>query len=296
VKVAVTGASGLIGSSLVPYLRRQGHDVVSLVRAEPRNPCEARWNPRSGDVDLTRLQGTDGVVHLAAANVASRPWTDGYKQQILSSRVQGTRVIAEAIARLEPRPAVLVSASAMGLYGDRGDEPLDDQAPGAPGFLADVVRAWEGAADPAREAGVRVVHPRTGLVLSRRGGAYGPLRPLLQLGLGGPIGSGQQWWSWITLRDEVRALAWLLEHPLSGPVNLTGPSPERQRDVVRARAQALHRPAVVPVPAAAVRLVLRGFGGELLDSRRVLPVALQGSGFSFDHPDLNSAVRWVTGP
>jgi uncharacterized protein (TIGR01777 family) len=296
VKIAVTGASGLIGASLVPHLRSQGHDVVSLVRKEPRNPWEARWNPRSGEVDLGPLQGTDGVVHLAAANVGSRPWTEGYKQEILSSRVDGTRTIAEAIARLEPRPAVLVSASAMGLYGDRGDEALDDHAAGAAGFLPDVVRAWEAAADPARDAGIRVVHPRTGLVLSRRGGAYGRLRPLLRLGLGGPIGSGQQWWSWITLRDEVRALAWLLEHPLTGPVNLTAPSPARQRDVIKALAHALHRPALLPVPAPAIRLPLREFASELLDSRRVLPVALQTSGFSFEHPDLEAAARWVTAP
>lgn len=295
-KIAVTGASGLIGASLVPYLRSQGHDVVSLVRRDPRNPWEARWNPRSGDVDLAALQGTDGVVHLAAANVGSRPWTEGYKQEILSSRVDGTRTIAEAIARLEPRPSVLVSASAMGLYGDRGDEPLDDHATSAPGFLSDVVRAWEAAADPARDAGTRVVHPRTALVLSRRGGAYGRLRPLLRLGLGGPIGSGRQWWSWITLRDEVRALAWLLEHPLTGPVNLSSPSPAPQRDVVKALAHALHRPALLPVPAPAIRLLLREFASELLDSRRVLPTALQSSGFSFEHPDLEPAARWVTSP
>jgi uncharacterized protein len=294
VKIAVTGASGLIGSSLVPYLRLQGHEVVSLVRREPRTPWEARWDPASGNVDLTRLQGTDGVVHLAAANVGSRPWTDRYKQEILTSRIEGTQTIARAVARLDPRPSVLVSASAVGVYGDRGEELLDDGATPGDGFLPDVVRAWEGAADAAREAGVRAVHPRTGLVLSRRGGAYGRMRPLLLLGLAGPIGSGRQWWSWITLRDEVRALAWLLDHELSGPVNLVSPAPARQRDVMAALGRAVHRPAVLPAPGPAVRLLLGDFSVEVLGSKRTVPAALQASGFTFEHPDLESAARWTT--
>jgi uncharacterized protein (TIGR01777 family) len=293
-KIAVTGASGLIGSSLVPYLRRQGHDVVSLVRRAPRSPSEVRWDPGSGDVDLSGLRGTDGVVHLAGAGVGDRRWTDAYKRTILSSRVDGTRTIARAMADLDPRPAVLVSGSAIGLYGERGDELLDEGSPGGSTFLSDVVRAWEGAADPARDAGIRVVHPRTGLVMARSGGAFGQLLPLLRLGLGGPIGSGRQWWSWITLRDEVRALAWLLEQPVSGPVNLTAPAPARQRDVVGALARALHRPALLPAPALALRLVLGEFAGEVLASQRVVPTALQASGFRFEHPDLESAARWTT--
>jgi uncharacterized protein (TIGR01777 family) len=295
VKIAVTGASGLIGSSLVPYLRRQGHDVVSLVRREPRAPSEARWDPTSGDVDLAALRGTDGVVHLAGAGVGDRRWTDEYKRTILNSRVDGTRTIAEAMAALDPRPTVLVSGSAIGFYGDRGDELLDEGSPGGSTFLSDVVRAWEGAADPARDAGIRVVHPRTGLVMARSGGAFGQLLPLLRLGLGGPLGSGRQWWSWITLRDEVRALVWLLEQqPLSGRVNLTAPAPARQRDVVAALARSLHRPAVLPAPAPALRLVLGQFASEVLASQRVVPKALQESGFTFEHPDLESAARWTT--
>lgn len=293
-KIAVTGASGLIGSSLVPYLRRHGHDVVSLVRRQPRNPWEARWDPGSGDVDLDALHGTDGVVHLAGAGVGDRRWNDAYKQKILASRVDGTRTIAHAMTRLDPQPSVLVSGSAIGFYGDRGDDLLDELATGGQSFLADVVRAWEGAADPARDAGIRVVHPRTGLVMAKSGGAFGQLLPLLRLGLGGPIGSGRQWWSWITLRDEVRALAWLVEQPLTGPVNLTAPAPARQRDVARALGAALHRPAVVPAPAAALRIVLGEFAGEVVASQRVVPSALQRSGFSFDHPDLEAAARWVT--
>jgi uncharacterized protein len=293
-KIAVTGASGLIGSSLVPYLRRQGHEVVSLVRRQPRAPSEARWDPASGDVDLTALRGTDAVVHLASANVGSRPWTQAYKRQILSSRVEGTGTIARALTRLDPRPSVLVSASAIGIYGDRGDELLDEHASTAAGFLPDVIRAWEGATDPALDAGVRVVKARSGLVLSHRGGAYGRMRLLLALGLAGPLGSGRQWWSWISLRDEVRALTWLLEHPLSGPVNLTSPAPARQRDVVQALARAMHRPAVLPAPAAAVRLMLGDFSVEILGSKRVVPKALQESGFTFEHPDLESAARWTT--
>jgi uncharacterized protein len=294
VKIAVTGASGLIGSSLVPYLRRQGHDVVSLVRRAPRGPSEVRWNPASGEVDLRALSGTDGVVHLASANVGSRPWTKAYKREILSSRVEGTGTMARALTRLDPPPSVLVSASAIGIYGDRGDELLDEQASTAAGFLPDVIRAWEGATQPALDAGVRVAHARSGLVLSHRGGAYGRMRLLLALGLGGPLGSGRQWWSWITLRDEVRVLAWLLEHPLSGPVNLSSPAPARQRDVVRALAHAMHRPAILPAPAAAVRLMLGDFSVEVLGSKRVVPAALQASGFRFDHPDLESAARWTT--
>jgi len=294
VKIAVTGASGLIGSSLVPHLRRQGHEVVSLVRREPRAPSEARWDPARGHVDLSRLQGTDGVVHLAGAGVGDRRWTDSYKQQIRSSRVDGTRTIAEAVARLDPRPQVLVSGSAIGWYGERGDELLDERSAVGSSFLAGVTQEWERAADPARDAGVRVVHPRTGLVMARSGGAFGQLLPLLRVGLGGPLGSGRQWWSWITLRDEVRALTWLLDHPVSGPVNLTAPAPARQRDVVGALARVLHRPALLPVPAFALRLVLGEFAGEVLVSQRVLPVALEGAGFAFDHPDLDSAARWTT--
>jgi uncharacterized protein len=296
VKIAVTGASGLIGSSLVPHLRRQGHQVVSLVRREPRSPSEARWDPTTGEVDLGRLEGTDGVVHLAGANVGERRFTEAYKQQILSSRVDGTRTIARAVARLDPRPQVLVSASGIGWYGDRGEELLDERSARGSSFMSDVTAAWESAADPARDAGVRVAHARTGLVLSRRGGAYGRMRPLLLLGLGGPLGSGHQWWPWITLRDEVRALTWLLQQPVSGPVNLDAPAPARQRDVVRALARALHRPALVPAPAFALRLVLGEFASEVLASQRVLPVALEGSGFRFDHPDLESAARWTTQP
>jgi uncharacterized protein (TIGR01777 family) len=294
VKIAVTGASGLIGSSLVPSLRRQGHEVVTLVRREPRAPWEARWDPSSGEVDLAPLHGTDGVVHLAGAGVGDRRWTEGYKRLILSSRVDGTRTLAEAVARLDPRPSVLVSGSAIGWYGDRGEELLDERSNGGESFLAHTTRAWEGAADPARDAGVRVVHPRTGLVMARSGGAFGQLLPLIRLGLGGPIGSGRQWWSWITLRDQVRALTWLLEQPVSGPVNLTAPAPARQRDVVKALARVLHRPAFVPAPAVALRLVLGEFAGEVLASQRVVPGRLQGSGFVFEHPDLDSAARWTT--
>jgi uncharacterized protein (TIGR01777 family) len=294
VKIAVTGASGLIGSSLLPYLRSQGHEVVSLVRREPRTPWQARWDPQTGDVDLAALRGTDGVVHLAGAGVGDRRWNDAYKQQILSSRVDGTRTIARAMAALDPRPQVLVSGSAIGVYGNRGDELLDEAAAPGDTFLANVVRAWEGAADPARDAGIRVVHPRTGLVMSRSGGAFGRMLPLVRLGLAGPLGSGRQWWSWITLRDEVRALSWLLDHPLSGPVNLTAPAPARQRDVVAALARAVHRPALLPAPGVALRLVLGEFASEVLASQRILPSALRAAGFTFEHPDLETAARWTT--
>lgn len=287
----MTGASGLIGTALVPHLRRRGHDVVRLVRRAPAAADEVRWEPGApGGVDLAGLGHLDAAVHLAGAGVGDRRWTPAYKREIVASRVDGTTTLARALAAMHPRPAVLVSASAIGFYGDTGERPVDESAPQADTFLAGVVRAWEAAADPARAAGIRVVHPRTGLLLSPRGGALGRLLPLLRLGLGGPLGSGGQFWSWITMADEVAALTFLVERDgLAGPVNLTAPHPERNRDVVAALAHALRRPAVLPVPAAALRLVLGEFAGEVLASQRVLPAALSGAGFTFRHPGIGAA-------
>jgi len=292
-KIAVTGASGLIGTALVPALRRDGHEVLRLVRRPTQTPDEVTWDPAAGTVDLDRLAGTDAVVHLAGVGVGDRRWTAAHKADILASRVQGTRTVARAVATLDPRPAVLVSASAIGFYGDTGDREVDESAPAGTGFLAGVVQAWEAAADEARAAGVRVVHPRSGLVMSRKGGAWGRMLPLFRLGLGGRLGPGDQYWSYITLEDEVRALSFLLIAGLSGPVNLTAPNPVTNAELTRAMGAALHRPTVFAVPGAALRLVLGEFSTEVLGSARVLPHALQRAGFAFKHPDVTTAVATI---
>lgn len=294
-KVAVTGASGLIGSALVPHLRARGDDVLTLVRRAPRAPGEVRWDPDSGDVDLAGLAGTEAVVHLSGAGVGDQRWTEEYKQLILTSRVNSTRTIATAMAALDPLPTVLVSGSAMGIYGDRGDEELTELSTPGEGYFPDVVTAWEAAADPAREAGIRVASTRTSLVMSRKGGAFGRLVPLVRLGLGGPLGSGQQWWSWLTLHDDVRARAFLLDNDVSGPVNLSSPQPLRQRDIAAALGRVAHRPAVLPVPAFVLRAVIGEFASDILASDRMLPTVLTDAGFTFEHPDIESAARWTLG-
>lgn len=292
-KVAVTGASGLIGSALVAHLRARGDEVRTLVRRAPRQPGEVRWDPAAGDVDLEGLAGIDAVAHLSGAGVGDRRWTEDYKRLIRSSRVDSTRTIAQAMAALDPRPRVLVSGSAMGFYGDRGDEELTETSAAGEGFFPDVVTAWEAAADPAREAGIRVAHTRTALVMARKGGAFGRMMPLVRLGLGGPLGSGRQWWSWLTLHDDVRARAFLLDNDVSGPVNLSSPQPLRQRAIASALGRAAHRPAVLPVPAFALRLALGEFANDVLASDRLRPAALTEAGFTFDHPDIDTAARWA---
>ena len=291
-KIAVTGASGLIGSALVPHLRGSGHDVMRLVRRPAASVDEISWDPQSGSVDLTRLEGTDAVIHLAGAGVGDHRWTDAYKREILDSRVDGTHTIVRAMTALEKRPAVLVSASAIGWYGDTGDRPVDETAPAGTGFLADVVRAWEAAAGPAAAAGIRVVHPRTGLVVSRKGGAWARMLPLFKAGLGGKLGSGRQYWSWISLRDEIRALVFLLENEaLSGPVNLTAPTPLTNAEVTSIMGTVLHRPTLLPAPAFALKAALGEFSTEVLGSARVIPAVLESTGFTFEDPTLESALR-----
>ena len=291
-KIAVTGASGLIGSALVPHLRGSGHDVMRLVRRPAASVDEISWDPQSGSVDLTRLEGTDAVIHLAGAGVGDHRWTDAYKREILDSRVDGTHTIVRAMTALEKRPAVLVSASAIGWSGDTGDRPVDETAPAGTGFLADVVRAWEAAAGPAAAAGIRVVHPRTGLVVSSKGGAWARMLPLFKAGLGGKLGSGRQYWSWISLRDEIRALVFLLENEaLSGPVNLTAPTPLTNAEVTSIMGTVLHRPTLLPAPAFALKAALGEFSTEVLGSARVIPAVLESTGFTFEDPTLESALR-----
>ena len=290
-RVAITGASGLIGSALVPHLRSHGHEVLRLVRRLAAAPDEISWDPTAGTVDLEALAGVDGVVHLAGAGVGDHRWTESYKREILQSRVQGTSTIARAMAALDPKPRALVCGSAIGYYGNRGDTPLDETSAPGTGFLADVVVAWEAAAAPAQEAGIRTTFARTGLVVAKGGGAFAKLMPIFRLGAGGKVGSGSQYWSFISLSDEIDALTHLLESDLSGPVNLTAPTPVTNADATTALGKLLHRPALLPVPAFALKAVLGEFADDVLSSARVLPRVLEASGFTFSQPTISEALR-----
>jgi uncharacterized protein len=277
---------------LSAFLSSRGDDVVHLVRREPRARYEISWDPASRKLDPGALSGATAVVHLAGAGVGEHRWTPAYKQQILASRVDGTATIATALADLG-EPIALVSGSAIGAYGDRGDEMLTEDSDSGQGFLAGVVRAWEAATRPAQEAGLRVVHARTGLVLTRDGGAMQRVLPLARLGLAGPLGTGRQYWSWITLHDELRALAHLIDQDLAGPVNLVSTQPLRQAAVMKALGAQLGRPAVLPAPALALRVALGEFASDVLASARVLPSVLTASGFVFEHATIGSAMRWL---
>ncbi len=295
--VLVSGASGLIGRALVPFLTTGGHRVTRLVR-HPPGPNEIRWDPDAGRLDADGLHDIDAVVHLAGENVGAR-WTAARKRRIRESRERGTGLIARTLAALPRRPRVLVSASAIGIYGDRDDEALTEtsQLPAHPDFLADVAREWEASTAPARNAGIRVVTARLGVVLTPAGGALARMLPPFRLGVGGPLGSGRQWMSWIGIDDVVGAIHHLLMHEtLSGAVNVTAPEPARNRDFAATLGRVLHRPAVVPVPAAAIRLAFGEMGRTaVLGSQRVLPAALERERFAFRHPDLHSALAHVLG-
>ena len=286
-KVAVTGSSGLIGSHLVAALRADGHEVLTLVRRPPRAPGEVRWDPAAGTIDAAALAGVDAAVNLAGPGIGAKRWTDAYRRTLRESRVQATNLIATTLAQLDPRPRVLISASAIGYYGDRAATPLTEDASPGNGFLADLCRDWEAATAPAAEAGIRVCLLRTGIVLSRTGGALRKQLPIFYAGLGGPLGSGEHYVSWISLDDEIAAIRFLLETDISGPVNLTAPNPLPQKHFARALGKALHRPAVIPVPQFAVRLALGPFADEgVLAGQRVLPGVLQQAGFAFADPDI----------
>lgn len=294
-RVAVTGSSGLIGDALCAFLEGRGDTVVRLVRRAPRGPGEVRWDPARGELAPADLEGVDAVVNLAGAGVADERWTASRRREILDSRVGSTRTVSEAIAATG-RPVRLVSGSAVGWYGDRGEELVTEETPPADTFLADVCRAWEGSTRAAEEAGSPVAHVRTGIVLAPHGGAMEPVLRLARLGLGGPLGSGRQFWPWITLVDEVRALGHLLDHPeVCGAVNLVGPAPSRQKDLAAELGRALHRPSFLPAPTVALRAALGGFAGEITASCRALPTRLTGSGFAFTHPALPEAVAWLVG-
>jgi len=288
-RVAITGASGLIGADLSALLGGGGHEVVPLRRG-------VHWDPAKEHVDPAAIEGFDAIVHLAGENVAQR-WTDAAKARIRDSRVQGTRALAEAIARLERKPEVLVSTSAIGVYGDAGEAPVDESATPGEGFLADVCREWEAAAQPAVDAGVRVVHPRMGVVLSPRGGALGKMRLPFSLGLGGRVGDGEQYMSWVGIDDAAGALYFLLLEPsLEGPVNVTAPAPATNARFTSALGRVLGRPTIFGVPASIVELALGEMGeATLLAGARVLPSRLEAAGYPFAHPELEGALRHVLG-
>jgi uncharacterized protein (TIGR01777 family) len=298
VKVAITGSTGLIGSALVRSLEADGHQVTRLVRGQPSGPRQVAWDPTGGVIDAAGLEGHDAAVHLAGAGLGDHRWTDDYKAKVLDSRVAGTSLLAETLASLDRPPAVLASGSAVGYYGDRGDEELTEASPPGTGFLAEVVQAWEAAAMPARQGGIRVALVRSGVVQSPQGGALKRLLLPFKLGLGGRIGSGRQWLSWVSLDDEVGAIRHVLgEESVSGPVNLTAPNPVTNAEFTRALGRVLHRPTLLPTPTPALQLVLgRELVSEmLLGGQRVLPAVLQASGYSFVHPSLEEALADMVG-
>ncbi|CAL9593621.1 Epimerase family protein [Streptomyces sp. enrichment culture] len=291
-RIAVAGASGLIGGALVRSLAADGHEVVRLVRRAPRGPDEVRWDPERGRVDAAGLTGCEVVVNLAAAGVGDRRWTPEYKRVLRDSRVLGTAALAEAVASLPEPPRVFLNGSAIGFYGDTGERVVDEDAPPGDGFLAGLCVEWEEAAAPAEEAGVRTVFLRTGLVVARGGGAWGRLFPLFRAGLGGRLGDGRQYWSYIALHDEVAAIRHLIDREdLSGPFNLTAPQPLTNREITAAMGRVLHRPAVCAVPAGVLRVALGEMAGDVLGSQRAVPRRLLESGFRFAFPGIEEAIR-----
>lgn len=292
-RIAVTGSSGLVGRALLPRLAEGGHRVVRLVRGSADQTDAVAWDPTADRWDATPLGPIDGVVHLAGENIAAGRWNAALKDRIRASRVHGTRILCEALAECPSPPKVLVSASAIGFYGDRGDELLDEASPPGRGFLADVVRAWEAATHAAAEAGIRVVLLRFGVILSREGGALANMLTPFRLGLGGRVGSGRQWWSWISLEDAVGAIAHALAtERLEGPVNTVAPNPVTNAEFTKILGRVLHRPALLPMPAFAARLALGEMADELLlTSARVAATKLLESGYAFRHATLEQALR-----
>jgi uncharacterized protein len=294
VDVAVTGSHGFVASALVPALAGAGHRVVRLVRSQPVGADELGWDPDAGTIDTAGLEGVDAVVHLAGAGIGDRRWTDARKRLILESRTKGTGLLARALAALTHRPSVLVSASAIGYYGDRGDEPLDEQSPPGSDFVARVCMQWEAATTPAAEAGVRVVTTRSGIILGRHGGVFPRMLLPFRLGLGGRFASGRQYMSWISIDDEVGAMLHAMSHDaVSGPVNVTGPVPVTNAEFTKTLGRVVHRPTVIPTPLLPLKV---RYGGELVqhllvEGQRVLPKRLEETGYQFAHPTLEEALR-----
>ena len=285
-RIAITGASGLIGTALVGHLKSEGHTVQRFVRRPVVAPDEIQWDPKTGYVDIEALRGVDAVIHLAGVGVGDKRWSNKYKAEILNSRLLGTTAIARAVS--EVKPQVFISASAIGWYGESGNRAVVESDRVGDDFLAAVCREWEAAADLAQ--GVRTVKIRTGLVLDPTGGALGKMLPLFRLGLGGKLGNGKQWWSWITLHDVIRAISFLLEKKIEGPVNLTSPNPVTNQEFTSALARAMHRPALFPAPAICLKIALGGFSSEILGSKKVMPQELTNAGFTWDYPHITNAL------
>jgi uncharacterized protein (TIGR01777 family) len=294
-KIVVTGASGLVGSRLVPSLEAKGHEVLRLVRNAPAGPREVRWDPSKGTIDAAALEGVDAAVHLAGENLAEGRWTEEKKRRIRESRVKGTKLISETLAGLARKPEVLVSASAVGFYGSRGAEVLTEESAPGDDFLADVCREWERATAAAEGAGIRVVHTRFGVILSGEGGALKKMLFPFRMGVGGKLGSGRQYVSWVAIDDAVGAIEYALENKsLRGPVNVVAPQPVTNYEFTKALGGALSRPTIFPVPVFALRLLFGEMAdATLLASQRADPSRLKESGFVFKHPDITGALRHV---
>ncbi len=287
----LAGASGLLGQALRQALTAHGDVVRVLVRREPRTDTETEWHPDRGDLDPSALRDLDAVVCLSGVNLGHRRWTDQFKRDIVASRVQPVGTLARTMAEMPDRPPVFVTASGTGCYGDTGSRVVDESAPYGDTFLAGVCRLWEGAAEPAAAAGVRVVNLRTGPVLASDGDLMKRLKPVVWLGVGGRLGSGRQYVPWISLADHVAATRFLLTADVSGPVNVTGPEPARNADLVASLAHLMHRPAMLPVPAFVLKTVLGGLDQEILIGQRAIPKRLLDAGFSFQHPTIEAALR-----
>lgn len=295
-KIAITGSSGLVGTALRGRLDADGHEVIRIVRRPP-GPGEVRWDPETGDIDAAGLQGTDAFVNLAGAGIGDERWSDERKRVLVESRTRSTDLLARTIAGLSPAPSVLLSGSAIGFYGNRGDEVLTEESASGDVFLADLCRQWESATAPAEQAGIRTAHLRTGIVLSSDGGALAKMLLPFKLGIGGRLGDGQQWMSWISIDDHVRAMVHLLTADVAGPVDLTAPEPVRNQDFTKALGRELGRPTLLPIPRIGPRLLL---GKELAqallyESQRVLPAVLEQSGFAFSHGTIEDALAAVLG-
>lgn len=289
--IAITGSTGAIGSALIPALEAQGHPVIKLVRGQPKSADEIAWNVETGEIDSSALGGVDAIIHLAGKNIATR-WTKSAKREIRASRVDATRKLCERLAKFDPKPRTLISASAVGYYGDRGEEVLTEASPPGDGWMETLCVDWERATDPARDAGIRVVNLRTAVVLSRGHGALAKLLTPARLGLTGRVGTGEQWMPWIALADQVRVIATALARDdFSGPINPVTDS-VRQIDFIRTLARILHRPAFLPMPRAMVNVLFGEMGrSTLLTSMRVEPAKLKAAGFEWSFPSLEGALR-----
>ena len=292
-RIAIAGASGFVGSALAKHLEGLGHAVIRIGRREDPRHGNIKWDPPAGVLNAEPLAGVRVVINLCGANTGDRRWTPEYKKELIDSRVIPTDLLARTMAKLDPHPRVLVNMSAIGYYGNRGDEEIDDESSAGSGFLAELVRRWEAAADPARDAGIRVVHPRTAPVLHPAGGMLQKLIPYVRFGGGAVIGSGQQWISWISRTDVVHALAWVALHEsLCGPLLVSSPTPVRNADFMRTLARKMHRPTLARVPEFAVRMMFGEMGeATVLSGQKIIPRQLLDSGFQFDHPTLDDALR-----